>query len=238
MKENFEIIILSSCTRAFCWNASGKKKLTQSSGFSGSACRTGIPISLLVNTSWKYYCLLSWSWTENPSSSIYCLCCSKNRVALRHWNDCSHIFMMKKWASKAYSLYLVESWAIVASIECILTSFSKWEQFKNRGWPSSSCLCDRAVFVFLEALEAPDFIDLLLLEALDTLLLLPTIDFLTLLPALEFLVLALDYLLNFDDFDFPVFLVFLSSSPSSFVSSSSSSQPGSISIRISTASKS
>ena len=123
---------------------------------------------------------------------------------------------------------------MVASIECTRTSFSKCWQFKKGGCPSSSILYDSAVLVFLEALEAPDFIDLLLLEALDTLLR-PATDLFTLFPALDFLVYAFEPLLNLDDFDFPVFLVFLSSSLSSLVSSSSSSQPGSMSIKMSTA---
>lgn len=79
----------------------------------------------------------------------------------------------------------------------------------------------------------------LLLLAFDFLLYPPNFDFTADLPAFETLVLAKEVLLILDDLDFPVFLVFYSSSlPSSAASSSSSSQPGSMSIKRSTASNS
>jgi hypothetical protein len=82
------------------------------------------------------------------------------------------------------------------------------------------------VLLFFEAFDPPDLIDLLLFDAFDILLFVPAIDLFVLLPAFETLVLAFEPLLNLEDFDLPVFLVLLSSSPSSLFSSSSSSQPG------------
>ena len=105
------------------------------------------------------------------------------------------------------------------------------------GLASSSYLFENDVVVFLVYLEPDDINDLLLREALDNfdLAVLPAIDYLIdFPPAFDFLVKALDYLL---DLEFPVFLVFASSSAFGPISSSSSSQPvGSISISRSTAS--
>ena len=110
---------------------------------------------------------------------------------------------MKKCASNAYSLCLYESLAIIASIEWILTSFSKWEQFKNIGYDSSSCLLESAVVVFFDALDPTLLlIAALLLLALDFLLYPPNFDFSwDFPPAFEILVLAKDVLLMRDDLD-------------------------------------
>ena len=106
------------------------------------------------------------------------------------------------------------------------------------GLASSSCLLENEVVVFFVCFEPDDFKDLLRSDALESLDLavLPATDcFIDLPPIFDFFVKAFECLL---DFDWPVFLVFASSSgfyPP--ISSSSSSQPaGSMSIKRSTAS--
>jgi hypothetical protein len=107
------------------------------------------------------------------------------------------------------------------------------------GLASSSCLFEKEVVVFLEALDPEDFSDLDRIDAFDTLdlVVFPATDyFIDLPPILDFLVNALDCRL---EPDLPVLRVLASSSPPTAISSSSSSQPcGSISINKSTASKS
>ena len=100
---------------------------------------------------------------------------------------------MKKWASRAYSLCLYESVAMVANIEWILTSFSKWLQLRKYGCESSSYLFESAVVVFLDYLEPALLLiaaDLLL--ARDFLLYPPNLDLAYDFVTLETFVFAID----------------------------------------------